>query len=168
MKNIDCGNKVLSVFFDHTKVFDKVWHRGLLYKINKCGSEGYLQKWLTSYMSNRKQLVALNGVSSDLNELKAGVPKGSILGPLLLLIYINDICNGLNSDNLLFADDISIFKVVNNNILQAAKIINEDLDNINSWTKKWLVSINSTKIIFKLFSKRPSTFKCTTSSSRNS
>ncbi len=78
--------------------------------------------------------LTLNGVSSDLKELRAGVPQGSVLLPLLFLIYINDICYDLNSDSFLFADDNSISKVVNNNILQVAKIINEDLDKINSWT----------------------------------
>ncbi len=105
-------------------------------------------------MSNSKQRVILNGVSSDLKELGAGVPQGSVLRPLLFLIYFNDICDDLNSDSFLFADDTSIFKIVNNNTLQAAKIINEDLDKINSWTKKWLVSINTTKTIFMLFSKK--------------
>ncbi len=79
-------------------------------------------------MANRKQCVVLNGVSSDLKELKAGVQQRSVLGPLLFSIYINDICNDLNSDSFLFADDTSIFKVVDNNILQAAKIINGDFD----------------------------------------
>ncbi len=83
-------------------------------------------------MSNRKQQVVLNGVSSDLKELRAGIPQGSVIGTLLFLIYINDICDDLNSDSFLFADDTSIFKVVNNNILQLVKIINEDLDKINS------------------------------------
>ncbi len=86
-------------------------------------------------MSNRNERVVLNGVSSDLKELSAGVPQGSVLGLLLFLIYINDICDDLNSDSLLFADGTSIFKVVNNNILQAAKIINQDLGKINSWTE---------------------------------
>ncbi len=93
---------------DLTKAFDKVWHKGHLYKIKKCGIKGNLHKWLRSYLSNRKQRVVLNGVSSDLKELKAGVPQGSVLEPLLFLIYINDICNGLNSDSFLFADDTSI------------------------------------------------------------
>ncbi len=104
-------------------------------------------------MSNRKQRVVLIRVSSDLKELRAGVAQGSVLGPLLFLIYINDICDDLNSNSFLFADDTSMVKVVNNNILQAAKIINEDLDKINLWTKKWLVSVNTTKTIFMLFSK---------------
>ncbi len=82
------------------------------------------------------------------------VPQRSDLGPLLFLIYINDICNDLNSGSFLFADDTSIFNVVNNNILEAAKIINEDLDKINSWTKKYLASINTTKTIFMFFCKR--------------
>ncbi len=73
---------------------------------------------------------------------------------IIILIYVNDICDDLNSDSFLFADDTSIFKVENNNILQAAKIINEDLDQINSWTTKWLVSINTTKTIFMMFSKK--------------
>ncbi len=113
---------------DFAKAFDKVWHKGLLYKIKKFGIKGNLHKWLKSYLSNRKQWVVLNGVSSYLKELRAGVPQGSVLGPLLFLIYINDIYDDLNSDSFLFADDTIIFKVVNNNILQAAKIINEDLD----------------------------------------
>ncbi len=99
-------------------------------------------------MSNKKQWAVLNGVSSEIKELKAGVPQAVSLGSLFFWIYINDICNDLNSDNFLFSDDTSIFKVVNKNILQSAKIINEDLDQINSWTKKWLVSINTTKTIF--------------------
>ncbi len=86
-KNIDCGNEILAVILDLTKAFDKVWHKGLLYKIKKSGIEGNLHKYLTSYLSNRKQRVVLNGVSSDLKELRAGVPQGSALGPLLFLIY---------------------------------------------------------------------------------
>ncbi len=140
---------------DLTKAFDKVWHKGLLYKMKKkCGIKGNLHKWLTSYLSNRKQPVVLNEVSFDIREIRAGVLQGSFLRPLLFLIYINDICDDLNSDSFLFADDTSIFNVVNNNILQAAKIINEDLDKINSWTKKWLVYINTTQTIFMLFSKK--------------
>ncbi len=153
-KNIGCGNEILAVFLGLTKAFDKVWHIGLLYNLKKCGIKGNIHKVLTSYLSNRKQRVVLNGVSSDLKELRAGVPQGSVLGPLLCLIYINDICEDLNSDSFLFAGDTSIFKVLNNNILQASKIINEDLDKINSWTKKWLVFINTTKTIFMLFSKK--------------
>ncbi len=153
-KNIDCENEILAVFLDLTKAFDKEWHKGLLYKIKKIGIKGNLHKWLTSYPSNKKQRVVLNGVSSDLKELTAGFPQGSVLGPLLFLIYINDICDDLSSDSFLFADDTSFFKVVNNNILQAAKISNEDLDKINAWTKKWLVYFNTTKTILILFSKK--------------
>ncbi len=68
-------------------------------------------------MSNRKQWVVLNGIPSYLEELKAGVPQWSVLGLLLFLIYINDICDDSNNDSFLFADDTSIFKVVNNNIV---------------------------------------------------
>ena len=85
---VDSGKEIRVVFCDISKAFDRVWHRGLLYKLSSAGIKGDLLRWLSSYLSNTTQRVVLNGQSSEWASVKAGVPQGSILGPLLFLIYI--------------------------------------------------------------------------------
>ena len=80
---LDEGKEVRAVFFDISKAFDRVWHKGLLYKLHSVGISGNLLEWFADYLSERKQRVVLPGVSSDWSTLEAGVPQGSILGPLL-------------------------------------------------------------------------------------
>ena len=102
------------IFFDVSKAFDKVWHKGLLFKLYHVGVRGRLIKWFTEYLSNRQQRVVLNGSVSELSVLKAGVPQGSILGPLLFLVYISDIIDDLESNISLFADDTSLSLEIDN------------------------------------------------------
>ena len=83
----------------------------------------------------------LNGQHSSWADVKAGVPQGAILGPLLFLIYINDLPNGLNSNAKLFADDTSLFSVVHN-ITDSANLLNSDLSKINEWVLQWKMSFN--------------------------
>ena len=97
------------VFLDISKAFDKVWHKALLFKLKSYGVEGKAYKILKDYLSNRKQRVLLNGQFSSWLPINAGVPQGSVLGPLLFLIYINDLSDNLISESKLFADDTSIF-----------------------------------------------------------
>ena len=92
-------------------------------------------------MSCRKQRVVLNGQHSPWADVKAGVPQGSILGPLLFLIYINELPNRLNSNVKLFADDTSLFSVVHN-ITDSANLLNSDLCKINEWALQWKISFN--------------------------
>ena len=95
-----------------SKAFGKVWHDGLIFKLQQNGIEGNLLKFFKSYLTNRKQRVVLNGCESNWDFIKAGVPQGSVLGPLLFLIYINDLEKGIKSPVKFFADDTFVFSVV--------------------------------------------------------
>ena len=109
--SFDCNPtlETRAVFLDISKSFDKVWHEGLIFKLQSMGISGNLLNLMNSFLSERYQRVLLNGQSSEWASIKAGVPQGSILGPLLFLIYINDLSDGIISDVKMFADDTSIF-----------------------------------------------------------
>ena len=133
----DDGHEVRGVFFDISKAFDRVWYEGLLFKLRQNGISGKLIALIKDFLSCRKQRVnmvsqteSLNGQHSSWADVKAGVPQGSILGPLLFLIYINDLPNGLNSNVKLFADDTSLFSVVHN-ITDSANLLNSNFSKIN-------------------------------------
>ena len=105
--------EVRSVFLDFSKAFDKVWHDGLIFKLKQNGVEGKLLELIRNYLNNRSQRVMLNGTTSDWGPIKSGVPQGSVLGPLLFLVYINDLENGIKFTVKFFADDTSLFSIVN-------------------------------------------------------
>ena len=108
-QSFDAGYEVRGVFLDISKAFDKVWHEGLIFKLKQNGISGKLLNLIKDFLKNRKQRVVLNGQFSSWADIDAGVCQGSILGPLLFLIYINDLTNVLSSSAKLFADDISLF-----------------------------------------------------------
>ena len=106
--------EVRGVFRDVSKAFDKVWHDGLICKLKRNDIAGDLLRLIESFLSDRYQRVVLNGQNSNWTKIKAGVPQGSILGPLFFLIYINDLPFELRCSDKLFADDTSLFSVVEN------------------------------------------------------
>ncbi|MCG8046320.1 MAG: reverse transcriptase domain-containing protein [Candidatus Thiodiazotropha endolucinida] len=142
------------VFCDISKAFDRVWHEGLIFKLKQYGISDQLLSFLENYLSNRKQSVLLNDVISPSLSVTAGVPQGSVLGPLLFLIYINDISENLLSLTRLFADDSSLF-VSATNMGDLEGILNHDLLIITHWAKQWLIKFNPNKTEAMLFSYTP-------------
>ena len=135
-KSFDNGFEVRGVFLDISKAFDKVWHKGLLHKLKQNGISGKLLSVIADFLSNRKQRVVLNGKSSSWTNVEAGVPQGSILGPLFFLIYINDLSDNLKTNPKLFADDTSLFSIVHD-LNVPANDLNHDLKKINDWAYEW-------------------------------
>ena len=140
-KSFNDGWEVRDVFLDISKAFDKVWHQGVILKLKQNGISGNLLKIIEDFLSNRYQRVVLNGQSSNWAAVNAGVPQGSILGPLLFLVYINDLSTGLSSNPRLFADDTSLFSVVYDRNTSANEL-NNDLLKIRSWAYQWKMSFN--------------------------
>ena len=130
-----------AVFLDISKAFDKVWHEGLLHKLNCSGVDGNLLNLLSSFLSNRFQRVVLNGTHSDWLPLKSGVPQGSVLGPLLFLVYINDLTDNISSNIKLFADDSSLFTRVNGINITHSRLV-RDLETIKKWAYQWKMQFN--------------------------
>ena len=133
-----------AIFFDISKAFDRVWHRGLIHKLNAIGIRGELNTWLKSYLSGRKQAVVIRGSASEYKTVSAGVPQGSVLGPLLFLVYINDITVDIGSIIKLFADDTSMYLILNDDVMRG-EILNSDLRKVKEWASNWKVTFNCQK-----------------------
>ena len=151
---IDKQKDIRVVFCDISKAFDRVWHTGLLAKLQKVGVTEDLLNWFRDYLNNRKQRVVINGQCSSWGSVLAGVPQGSVLGPLMFLIYINDITDEAKSSEIrLFADDTILYILVDNPITTAAAL-NDDLKRISTWASKWLVKFSAPKTKSMYISKK--------------
>ena len=135
------------------KAFDRIWHKGFLYKLKSIGIDDTVLKWFESYLSSRRQQVIINGETSDTKYINAGVPQSSILGPMLFLIYINDIVNNISCNIKLFADDTSLYLVVDNEY-ETADQLNKDIESIHQWSQKWLIKFNPDKTEIMTISKK--------------
>ena len=118
-----------------------MWHEGLIFKLEQNGISGSLLNLFKNYLQKRKQRVVLNGSASSFFEIESGVPQGSVLGPLLFLIYINDLEKDVFSNVKFFADDTMIFSVVNDPVVSATEL-NHDLNLINKWAYQWKMAFN--------------------------
>ena len=138
-------NKIThGLFLDISAAFDKVWHNGLIAKLNQIGINGSFLSTLQTYLSGRRQVVVVDGERSDVLDVQAGVPQGSRLGPLLFIIYINDIAENLESDVLIFADGTSLL-ASGLDPAETVAMINRDLEKISEWAKKWKITFCAKK-----------------------
>jgi hypothetical protein len=153
---LDKKKDVRAVFCDISKAFDRVWHDGLLFKLNQIGIHGGLLNWFQNYLDCRKQRVTLKGKHSEWGNITAGVPQGSVLGPLLFLIYINDITERISGNIRLFADDTTLFINVDD-LDHDTATINADLAILSDWAQKWLVSFNESKTMAMFISNKRNT-----------
>ena len=133
--------EVHAVFLDISKAFDKVWHARLIFKLKQNGISGSLLKLFENYLLNRKQRVVLNGFQSDYSIIQSGVPKGSVFGPLLFLIYINGLERNIRSNVKFFADETMLFSIVNDPLISAI-VLNHDLNIICQWARQWKMEFN--------------------------
>ena len=139
------------VFLDFSKAFDTVNHDILIMKLEHYGIRGIAKDWLASYLSNRKQFVFFNNVSSDQLTLSCGIPQGSVLGPLLFLLYVNDFnCCSKLLDFHLFADDSNLF-YKHKNLLTLQNDLNNELKNVHIWLCSNRISLNIEKSNFVIF-----------------
>lgn len=133
------------IFFDLSKAFDKVPHKKLINKLKSIGVPSDITNWVTSYLLNRKQYVEIEGSRSRFLDVFSGVPQGSVLGPVLFNIYINDLAEAIDTSVSvkLFADDCILFKVINSTADQ--QVLNRNIGNLEAWCSEWNMVINLEK-----------------------
>ena len=132
---------IKGVFLDNSNAFDKLWHKGLLFKLKPYGKEGSLLRLLKSYSTARQQRVALNEQTSSWLNVTEGVSQGSVLGPLLFLIYMNDLPDGTSSSCKIFADYTSLFSKIENKSYYNFQL-NKNLETTSKWAFQWKMLFN--------------------------
>ena len=148
---LDNGKIVVGCYLDLKKAFDTVNHHILISKLYKYGIRGHILRWFKSYLQNRQQYVLINGVKSTTKQITCGVPQGSILGPLLFILYINDLSNVSELlFPILFADDTSVF-IESDNESTIIQTLNTELDKLNGWLRANKLTINVSKTYYMLF-----------------
>ena len=155
-EQLDKGNFGCETFVDFQKAFDRVDYNILIQKLNYFGVRGTATNWFSSYLENRTQFVSINGYSSDLHFVRCGVPQGSILGPLLFLVYINDLHYAIKHFKAHhFADD-TYFLNFSHSVKKMNKQVNFDMINLNNWLNANKICLNVDKtevVLFKSLTK---------------
>ena len=144
----------IAVFIDAMKAFDTVNHQILINKLQNYGIRGALLEWLKNYLTNRKQCTVANNIVSDYRDITYGVPQGSVLGPLLFLIYVNDISSIIkNSKISMYADDTVVY-ISHSDPKTAITLIQSDLNDLNIWCNRNRLTINCKKTKYSIYGMR--------------
>lgn len=152
MKQVQNGGQVDAIVIDLVRAFDKVSHPYLLHKLRGYGLGDKTVKWYSAFLTNRKQRVVINGTSSFEAEVSSGVPQGSVSGPVLFILYINDLLDGIKVNKAYFADDGTIFhKIVSK---EDQEKLNKELEEVRNWCEKWKMEVNWDKTHLIRFTKR--------------
>ena len=135
-----------------SKAFDVVPHQRLLAKLNSYGICDNTLFWINSFLCNRRQRVLIDGSASKYKPVLSGVPQGTVLGPLLFLLYINDITVNIKSNIRIFADDCILYREIQNN--NDKHLLQQDINTLYEWSKKWVMNFNSGKCYVLPISRR--------------
>jgi len=141
--SVDSKQNVDTIYLDFAKAFDKVPHQRLLLKLRAHGIDGAVCDWIGAWLRDRWQKVRLEGSCSSWRQVFSGVPRGSVLGPVLFLIFINDLEVGTTSRILKFADGTKLFRAVVN--LSDHSKLQNDLDTVCEWANRWQMKFNVSK-----------------------
>ena len=144
-EKLDSGRPIDVIYLDFAKAFDKVPHKRLLKKLRAHGIGGTAYKWIKAWLRNRGQRTVINGKFSTWAEVFSGVPQGSVLGPLLFLIFINDLDENINSKLCKFADDTKLGRTVETE--EEVNILRGDLQKFSLWAADWQMSFNVDKCV---------------------
>ena len=144
-KAIDQGTGINNIYMDFMKAFDKVPHQRLLHKLKSYGIQGNVWKWVEAFLVGRKQRVMINGTPSEWEDVTSGIPQGTVLGPLLFVLYINDLPDEVSegTEIYLFADDTKIYRKIDN--INDCNILQSDLNKLLQWSNKWLLKFHPNK-----------------------
>ena len=140
---LDEGGSLDVVYLDFRKAFDSVPHQRLLNKVQAYGIDGRVLEWIRCFLSDRKQRVIVKGKTSSWADVLSGIPQGSVLGPILFIIFINDLPDVVDTCVKIFADDTKIFNHIRTQ--SDCEKLQRDLDNLSEWSDKWQLRFNVSK-----------------------
>ena len=154
-RNASVGKQTDIILLDFSKAFDKVNHSKLLWKLHQYGIRGHVLSWVRAFLGSRSQRVVIEGEGSESIPVTSGVPQGSVLGPILFLIYINDLPDEVCSQVRLFADDTALYLTMESE--DSGSTLQSDLDILSMWETRWDMEFNPSKcqVVHVAGSKRP-------------
>ena len=145
LRAMDQRYQVDLIMLDFSKAFDTVAHKKLLRKLEHYGIESHTHLWIQTWLTNRTQKVVVEGEMSEKLKVLSGVPQGTVLGPLMFLLYVNDISTGIRSSIRLFADDCVLYRVIETT--EDHNILQQDLNTLVEWSNQWQMTLNPDKCV---------------------